>query len=224
MKKKTLTIAIALVLVVALAVGATYAYLTAQTKTVKNTFVAGGAVDQNDLNLYEHKAKLNDDGTYTLGSEVLDGSEGKTGNEYTVMPGANLPKDPTVKVTAANGPYYLFVEVTKGAKVDGDTLKYTVDSSKWLRLTSITGREVYVYAADGATATILDGKLDATPVLKAISDTDSNTIQVSTDNTKVAALTRANSALTFQAYACQSAGFADAAAAFNQCFGTTTGK
>ncbi len=224
MKKKTLTIAIALVLVVALAVGATYAYLTAQTKTVKNTFVAGGAVDQNDLNLYEHKAKLNDDGTYTLGSEVLDGSEGKTGNEYTVMPGVNLPKDPTVKVTAANGPYYLFVEVTKGAKVDGDTLKYTVDSSKWLRLTSITGREVYVYAADGATATILDGKLDATPVLKAISDTDSNTIQVSTDNTKVAALTRANSALTFQAYACQSAGFADAAAAFNQCFGTTTGK
>lgn len=224
MKKKTLTIAIALVLVVALAVGATYAYLTAQTKTVKNTFVAGGAVDQNDLNLYEHKAKLNDDGTYTLGSEVLDGSEGKTGNEYTVMPGVNLPKDPTVKVTAANGPYYLFVEVTKGAKVDGDTLKYTVDSSKWLRLTSITGREVYVYAADGATATILDGKLDATPVLKAISDTDSNTIQVSTDNTKVAALTTANSALTFQAYACQSAGFADAAAAFNQCFGTTTGK
>lgn len=224
MKKKTLTIAIALVLVVALAVGATYAYLTAQTKTVKNTFVAGSAVDQNDLNLYEHKAKLNDDGTYTLGSEVLDGSEGKTGNEYTVMPGVNLPKDPTVKVTAANGPYYLFVEVTKGAKVDGDTLKYTVDSSKWLRLTSITGREVYVYAADGATATILDGKLDATPVLKAISDTDSNTIQVSTDNTKVAALTTANSALTFQAYACQSAGFADAAAAFNQCFGTTTGK
>ena len=221
MKKKTLTIAIALVLVVALAVGATYAYLTATTKVVTNTFTAGGAVTDKDLTLKEHVATPNADGSYTLGTTYLD--EGK-GNSYVVLPGVNLPKDPTVEVTAANGPYYLFVEVTKGAKVDGDTLKYTVDSSKWFRLTSITGREVYVYAADGATATILDGKLDATPVLKAISDTDSNTIQVSTDNTKVAALTTENSALTFQAYACQSAGFADAAAAFNQCFGTATGK
>lgn len=217
MKKKTLTIAIALVLVVALAVGATWAYLTATTGPVKNTFVAGGAVKQSDLELFEHVANKKTDGSYTLGSGTT------TNNEYTVMPGVNLPKDPTVKVAAANGPYYLFVEVTKGAKVDGDTLKYTVDSSKWFRLTSITDREVYVYAVDGAEATILDGKLDATPVLKAISDTDSNTIQVSTDNTKVAALTTANSALTFQAYACQSAGFADAATAFNQCFGTTTG-
>ena len=39
MKKKTLTAAIALVLIVALAVGATYAYLTAKTGTVTNTFV-----------------------------------------------------------------------------------------------------------------------------------------------------------------------------------------
>lgn len=214
MKKKTLTIAIALVLVVALAVGATWAYLTATTGPVENTFVAGGAVKQSDLKLYEHKANPNKDGTYTL-----DTTTPTTANSYTVMPGVDLPKDPTVEVTAANGPYYLFVEVTKGAKVDGDTLKYTVDSSKWFRLTSITDREVYVYAADGATATILDGKLDATPVLKAISDTDSNTIQVSTDNTKVAALTTANSALTFQAYACQSAGFKTAAEAFTACFG-----
>lgn len=219
MKKKTLTIAIALVLVVALAVGATWAYLTATAGPVTNTFTAGKAVAQGDLKLYEHLAKQNTDGTYSLDKAV----DTVTSNTYTVMPGVNLPKDPTVEVTKAEGPYYLFVEVTKGAKVDGDTLKYTVDSSKWFRLTSITGREVYVYAADGATATILDGKLDATPVLKAISDTDSNTIQVSTDNTKVAALTTENSALTFQAYACQSAGFADAAAAFNQCFGTTTG-
>lgn len=214
MKKKTLTVAIALVLVVALAVGATYAYLTASSGPVKNTFVVGGAVANGDLKLFEHVANKNADGSYTLGSATT------TSNAYTVMPGVNLPKDPTVEVTAANGPYYLFVEVTKGAKVDGDTLKYTVDSSKWFRLTSIKDREVYVYAADGATATILDGKLDATPVLKAISDTDSNTIQVSTDNAKVAALTKDNSALTFQAYACQSAGFKTAAEAFTTCFGT----
>ena len=46
MKKKTLTIAIALVLVVALAVGATWAYLTAQSGPVVNTFTAGKLFDQ----------------------------------------------------------------------------------------------------------------------------------------------------------------------------------
>ena len=46
MKKKTLTIAIALVLVVALAVGATWAYLTAQSGPVVNTFTVGKLFDQ----------------------------------------------------------------------------------------------------------------------------------------------------------------------------------
>ena len=81
MKKKTLTIAIALVLVVALAVGATYAYLKAETGEVKNTFVAGSAVADGDLELFEHVAKKNDDGTYTLDSTTTT-----TGNKYTVMP------------------------------------------------------------------------------------------------------------------------------------------
>lgn len=206
MKKKTLTIAIALVLVVALAVGATYAYLTAQTKTVKNTFVAGGAVDQNDLNLYEHKAKLNDDGTYTLGSEVLDGSEGKTGNEYTVMPGVNLPKDPTVEVTAANGPYYLFVKVTEGAHFNKDIFGYSIDDAAWKQLKDADGKDVagvYVYTTDKTNAAILTGAVTAN-VLKdkvvTVADADSIT------------LADADCTLTFQAYACQAAGLTPYAA------------
>lgn len=212
MKKKTLTVAIALVLVVALAVGATYAYLTAQTPAVKNTFVAGGAVADKDLKLFEHKAVKNADGTYTLGSDTT------ASNAYTVMPGVNLPKDPTVNVKAASGEYYLFVEVAKGEKVDGDTLSYAVDSSKWVKL-AVDGREVYAYTADGKTPAILNSALENVLVLKP--GADGNTIQVSGDNAKVAALTADNSALTFNAYACQAAGFADAAAAFTACFGST---
>lgn len=212
MKKKTLTVAIALVLVVALAVGATYAYLTAQTPAVKNTFVAGGAVADKDLELFEHKAVKNADGTYTLGSDTT------ASNAYTVMPGVNLPKDPTVTVEKASGEYYLFVEVTKGEKVDGDTLSYAVDSSKWVKL-AVDGREVYAYTADGKTPAILNSALENVLVLKP--GADGNTIQVSGDNAKVAALTADNSALTFNAYACQAAGFADAAAAFTACFGST---
>ena len=212
MKKKTLTIAIALVLVVALAVGATWAYLTATTGPVKNTFVAGSAVANDDLKLFEHVATKNDDGTYTLGSDTTT-----TGNEYTVMPGVNLPKDPTVTVEKASGEYYLFVEVTKGEKVDGDTLSYTVNSTKWIKL-NVDGREVYAYTTDGKNPAILNSALENVTVLQP--GADGNTIQVSSDNAKVAALTADNSALTFNAYACQAAGFADAAAAFTACFGT----
>lgn len=212
MKKKTLTIAIALVLVVALAVGATYAYLKAETGEVKNTFVAGSAVADGDLELFEHVANKNTDGTYTL-----DPTNTTTGNKYTVMPGVNLPKDPTVNVKEANGAYYLFVEVTKGAKVDGDTLSYTV-GDKWVKLT-VDGKEVYAYTTDGTNAAVLTAKVTNVPVLASIGSTD-NTITVSGDNAKISELTEANSALTFKAYACQAAGFADATEAFTTCFGT----
>ena len=206
MKKKTLTIAIALVLVVALAVGATWAYLTATSGPVVNTFTAGGAVNQSDLELFEHVANQKNDGTYALGDETTT-----EGNGYVVMPGVNLPKDPTVNVKAASGAYYLFVEVTKGAKVDGDTLAYTVDGSKWINL-NIEGREVYAYTADGANPAILNAALSNVAIL------EGNTITVSGDEAKIGTLTTDNSKLTFKAYACQAAGFADAAAAFTECF------
>lgn len=207
MKKKTLTIAIALVLVVALAVGATWAYLTAQSGPVVNTFTAGGAVNQGDLELFEHVATKNNDGTYTLAEATTT-----EGNSYVVMPGVNLPKDPTVNVKAASGAYYLFVEVTKGAKVDGDTLGYTVDGSKWIRL-NIEGREVYAYTTDGTNPAILNTPVSNAHVLTG------DTITVSRDEAKIAALTADNANLTFKAYACQAAGFENAAAAFTDCFG-----
>lgn len=211
MKKKTLTIAIALVLVVALAVGATYAYLTATTGPVTNTFVAGKAVAQDDLKLYEHEAKQQADGSYKLDKTVPT----VTQNEYTVMPGVNLPKDPTVEVTKAEGPYYLFVEVTKGDSFKGEKapLSCTVDGSHWVAL-KIEGKEVYAYSTDGKTAAILKDELTATPVLAKIGNTD-NTITVANED-----LSNVNCQLTFTAYACQAAGFDTAAAAFTACFGT----
>lgn len=221
MKKKTLTIAIALVLVVALAVGATYAYLTATTKAVKNTFVAGSAVADGDLELFEHVANRNTDGTYTLdtANEAQAGENGVY-NAYTVMPGVNLPKDPTVNVKAANGAYYLFVEVTKGDgfKDENAPLSCTVDGSKWIKL-NVDGKEVYAYTMDGKDPAVLTAAVTNVPVLASI-DSKNNTIKVSDDNTKIGTLTEANSALTFKAYACQAAGFGSAYEAFNTCFGT----
>lgn len=234
MKKKTLTIAIALVLVVALAVGATYAYLTAKTAEVKNTFVAGSVVADSDLELFEHVANKNDDGTYTLDTNAkAHAGENGVYNAYTVMPGVNLPKDPTVDVKKANGAYYLFVEVTKGSgfspvtvgEKTGTPLSCNVDTTKWEKL-SLTGedadREVYVYYVTGENAAktyIQSAPVSNVAVLKTIDNTK-NTIVVNADNDIVATLTNDSaSALTFKAYACQAAGFDNAAAAFTACFG-----
>lgn len=211
MKKKTLTIAIALVLVVALAVGATYAYLTAKTEVVTNTFVVGKVIDPGDEKnpnfvLDESKAFRNTDGTYRLETD-----QRVKANDYTVVPGVNLPKDPTVLIknqdnVADGSDYYLFVKVTAGdayqAGKDGTKLlSYTVDTAKWLKL-DVDGEEVYVYAADGKTASVNHGNFAATGILKA--DAQGNAITVA--NADLSGLTKENSALTFQAYVCQSAG------------------
>ncbi len=231
MKKKTLTIAIALVLVVALAVGATYAYLTAKTQTVTNTFTAGGAVAANDLTLKEHKVIPNTDGSYKLDNTYLD--EGK-GNSYVVLPGVNLPKDPTVTVEKSTGTYYLFVTVEKGSGFVGENapLSYTTDSA-WKQLeisaegtTNVANKELYVYSVttDGTT-TYIQPKSDnavSHAILAGIADDPSNTIKVS-DGTAALQLGDNGSELKFTAYACQSAGFADPAAAWNGAFAGSTG-
>lgn len=231
MKKKTLTIAIALVLVVALAVGATWAYLTATTKAVTNTFTAGGAVAANDLTLKEHVATPNTDGSYTLGTTYLD--EGK-GNSYVVLPGVNLPKDPTVTVEKSTGTYYLFVTVEKGSGFVGENapLSYTTDSA-WKQLeisaegtTNVANKELYVYSVttDGTT-TYIQPKSDnavSHAILAGITGDPSNTIKVS-DGTAALQLGDNGSELKFTAYACQSAGFANPAAAWNGAFAGSTG-
>lgn len=232
MKKKTLTIAIALVLVVALAVGATWAYLTAQTKTVTNTFTVGGAVATNDLTLKEHVATQNADGSYTLNNTTYV-EEGK-GNNYVVLPGVNLPKDPTVTVEKSAGTYYLFVMVEKGSGFMSQNapLSYKTDSA-WEQLeifqegtTDVTNKELYVYSVttDGTTTYIQPQSDTAVShaILAGIVGDPSNTIKVSDSNTALN-LGDNGSELKFTAYACQSAGFANPAVAWNGAFAESAG-
>ena len=123
MKKKTLTIAIALVLVVALAVGATWAYLTAQSGPVVNTFTVGKLFDQGGaLTLKEHKAVAQTSGEYSYKVNT----EEVTGNEYNLLPGTKIEKDPFVKVTGlkAGASCYLYVEVV--ASDASSVLNYSV--------------------------------------------------------------------------------------------------
>lgn len=229
MKKKTLTIAIALVLVVALAVGATWAYLTASSGPVKNTFVVGGAVANGDLKLFEHVANKNADGSYTL-----DPAKETDSNKYIVMPGVNLPKDPTVTVEKSAGTYYLFVMVEKGSGFMSQNapLSYKTDSA-WEQLdifkegtTDVTNKELYVYSVttDGTTTYIQPQSDTAVShaILAGIVGDPSNTIKVSDSNTALN-LGDNGSELKFTAYACQSAGFANPAVAWNGAFAKSAG-
>lgn len=214
MKKKTLTIAIALVLVVALAVGATYAYLTATTGEVKNTFVVG-ALGNSNLTLQEHKVTYNKaNGTYA------EGEWQTTGQNYIVQPGVNIPKDPTVTLSNldVNTGAYVFVGV-KGAATE--TFAWSVDDTVWTAVmkddkqVTKDGYKIYALKAGVVTATEPNNSTSWN-VLKA--GTDGTEITVS-NNFALAESQNADSLnIDVIAFACQSAGFADATAAFNTCF------
>lgn len=202
MKKKMVTV-LAIVLVVALSVAGTYAYLTAQTDSVKNTFAMAGLLD-GDLVLDESTAVKGADGSYTL-----DTAKRTNANSYDVVPGVDLPKDPTVSFTLkANIDAYVFLAVDNN--LNGG-LTATIDSTVWgQKLTTYTDAngvewDIYAKAVSGAaadTAYTLNVLADQTVVVPATATGDMGDI-------------------VFNAYLTQAGGFEDAADAWANTFGAT---
>lgn len=91
MKKKTLAVALAFVLVIAMSVAGTFAYLTAKTEAVVNTFTVGKV----DIDLTE-----------------------TTGETYKMIPGVDITKDPTVTVKTGSEASWVFVKIEKSADFD----------------------------------------------------------------------------------------------------------
>lgn len=89
-----LVLVLALALIVGVAGGATFAWLTAKSDTVTNTFTYG------DINI-------------TL--------EENTGSDYKIIPGVDIGKDPKVTVKAGSEACWLFVKVEEE---DWSTLTY----------------------------------------------------------------------------------------------------
>ena len=95
--KKILVLACCAVLLVCISVGATFAYLTS-TKTVTNTFTSGSVditLDETDVDKYG----------------VLDGQTRVTANDYTLLPGHEYTKDPTIHIEMGSEECYLFVKI-----------------------------------------------------------------------------------------------------------------
>ena len=178
MKKKTLISIIAVALVICVSIGGVLAYLTATTNEVVNTF--------------------------TVGNINLDLTE-TTGDQYKMVPGQTITKDPKVTVKANSEESYVFVKVTKStnARFD-DYMTYDI-ADGWTALTGEDGvyyREVSATTADTAFAVIKDNTVTVKgTVTKDMMDNLS---------------TETYPTLTFKAAAVQKAGFSTATNAWAQ--------
>lgn len=151
MKKlmKTLTVLMCAVALVAGSVAGTFAYLTAKTNTIANTFTAGN---------------INITLTETEGTE----KEGK--RDFKMIPGLEIAKDPTVTVLANSEACWLFVKVVETE--DFDTYLTYAMATGWEEVDGNPGiyyREVSesnadqafsVLAGDKVTATVAPGKTE----------------------------------------------------------------
>lgn len=186
---KALLVLLALVLVIGCTVGGTLAWLTAETGTATNTFTVG---DIGTLTLKEKKTAVGADGVI---------------NNYTIVPGMDIAKDPMVSYTDKENAVDVYVFVKVGA--EGWTLsdkEYSINSgdTKLLRWTvgdtwtAVEGKTGVYYTTVDADSSLTDAE-----VIEGSTITVSSAIKE--DN--VSAIAEAAGNITFTAYAIQQAGF-----------------
>ena len=190
-----LVLVLALALIVGVAGGATFAWLTAKTDPVVNTFTYG------DISI-----KL----------------EENTGSDYKIIPGVAIEKDPLVTVLAKSEACWLFVKVEEEnwptlTYVDGETtvrkVKYDI-ADGWTKgdgtniPANVYYREVAANAAAQEFPVLKDNKITVSDTLTKIDLKDISTIKPK---------------LSITAYAIQKDGMDSAVKAWAAIPGTTTG-
>ena len=192
MKKmyKMMIVTLCAVLLVAASVMGTLAYLQMSTQTVTNTFTVGKV----EIKLEEYKLK--EDGT--LSTDKVDVTENnETLSGFKLLPGRIIPKKPVITVSTDSEDCYVFVEIVENLKNYATT---NLDKSVWKPVAN--EENIYYYTGTitkGAEITVFDKVICSANIDKYTEATNLN-IQV-------------------KAYAVQSEGFADAAAAWNATFG-----
>lgn len=197
---KTVAILLALVLAIGCAVGGTLAWLISKTEPVVNTFTYGDI----NIDLYEHE--------YNAGENNLGTEKTTKVDNYKIIPGVDLPKDPTVEVKANSEACWLFVKVKEEnwpTFVDADKTKkvsYRI-ADDW---TKGDGKEIpaNVYYREVAA----NDKAQEFPVLKGDKVTVSDTLT----KDEIKGIITTKPTLTFTAYAVQKDGIADATTAWEK--------
>lgn len=191
-----LVLVLALALIVGVAGGATFAWLTATSDTVVNTFTYG------DIKI-------------TLAET--------TGSDYKIIPGVNIAKDPTVTVKAGSEACWLFVKVEEEdwptlTYVDGKNTvrKVNYDIANGWKKGDGTNIPANVYYRDrGVDASNADQEF---PVLKDNKITVSNTLT----KINIKDISTTTPKLSITAYAIQKDGMATAERAWAAIPDTTT--
>lgn len=132
--------------------------------------------------------------SFTIGKVRISLTE-TTGNDYSLIPGMEIEKDPTVTVKGGSEDCWLYVKVTRRGEFD-EHLSFTMEDG-WLPLNGVDG-VYYRYVVKAAGDSFF-------PVLKG------NRITVSDMLTeeKMSGIVAAVPSLTFKAYAIQSHGIED---------------
>lgn len=198
---KILTIAVCAAVLVTVTIGETLALVSGTTEPLVNTFVIGEDIlaPGDEFILKEHKAADDDsDGEYTLDTSVETAK-----NEYDVMPGVDLAKDPFVRTDMPlQADAYVFIEVVDGT---GSSLSFAVDTGSWTLMSGVTGKHggaVYRLAANGGMVGS-GSKLAQTYIL------EDNVVHVA------AQTVTDPGTLNFYGYMIQAQGFSSAAAAWS---------
>ena len=140
--KKIVTAGLALVMVAGISVAGTLAYLTSTTSEVRNTFVVGDGVD-----IALDEAPVDENGKEIEGTRV-------TTNSYTLAPGGEYDKDPTVHVNGDD--CWVFVKVDNGiAGSEGTTTIADQIATNWTAVDGHSG--VYYYGKGDEPTTVSKG-------------------------------------------------------------------
>ena len=150
MKKKTLILVLSLTLILGIIAGGTFAWLKASSDQVVNTFTVGDI----NIELKEHPLKTGD--AYDGKSIDTSATPVIKVDNYKMMPGRTLQKDPYVIVKANSEACWLFVKIEKSANFD-TYMEFEVDSN-WIALEGQDGvyyRQVEATTADTAKMYVL---------------------------------------------------------------------
>ena len=139
--KRTIAVLVAVSLMVGCVIGGTLSWLTSKTENVTNVFTTS---DINvELKEHEYDPEKNE--------LLLDKETTKGDNDFKMIPGWTIPKDPWVTVKANSEDCYVFLKVEeKGGNVtvDGVThnfdsfIHYDIDPNNWTQLTDGDNDEV----------------------------------------------------------------------------------
>ena len=210
---KALVLFLALVLIVVALIGTTVAWLM-DTEEATNTFTVAELFKEpsSQFTLWEHEAVDEDENDLIDGQYVLDLTKEVAGNSYLIVPGVNIPKDPTVDIVDLEGNGYLYIKVI-GNLANG--LDYAVDDTYWEPL-SADYPNIWVYKGEHAVNHVIQAS-DSNKVSFTVTILKENQIVVPKDYSS-----NANGNLTFYAYMAQASfNGANAAEAWANTFATT---